>query len=556
MKKLFALLIVATAGIGSALAQWNTNATPKLLFGLQYTDPLTGEEKTGGDYYACSPKVARTADKKTWIAWKTWGSKYINGQKTPAVRTYLQLLDRDGVPQFEEPLMVNDHITPTYWSECALRVAADGSAIITVADSRSEDDSYVDEGYSPQSFTPAIYKIDQEGNFLWGLDGIEYPDIPDAPYTNAFVIGDDVFFVYVRTGDEAGTYIQRISDDGVEQWDEPMLWPGGSTLQLKMLATTDDEVLVFDTTPDGSRVHRMDKDLQEEVWGEPVIYDEYKYDGYEMNHYRIASDGNGGACVAFLRSMGNFSHNIRVQHINEDGSLGFGLSGLDAYNADAYDHNYPSIAANPETEEILVQFASNQGDGKVVHQKFSFDGDYLYDELGMDIATKSAAASNSYFYGLVGVGSLKGGDWIAVYRDLAGYGKSSFIVRRYDKNGTCVWTKTIGRDLHPTDVSLVVEEEAAYLFYREMASGKEPGIKMFRIGTDGTYNVTYPTTEGDVNGDNVVGIGDIVAITNIMAGDNVDEATKKAADVNGDGEVGIGDIVAITNIMAGSATDK
>ena len=42
-----------------------------------------------------------------------------------------------------------------------------------------------------------------------------------------------------------------------------------------------------------------------------------------------------------------------------------------------------------------------------------------------------------------------------------------------------------------------------------------------------------------------------MAITNIMASDDVDEAAKKAADINGDGEVGIGDIVAVTNIMAG-----
>ena len=57
--------------------------------------------------------------------------------------------------------------------------------------------------------------------------------------------------------------------------------------------------------------------------------------------------------------------------------------------------------------------------------------------------------------------------------------------------------------------------------------------------------------EGDVNGDGDVGIGDIVAVTNVMAGTELDEAAKAAADVNDDGEVGIGDIVAITNIMAG-----
>ena len=59
------------------------------------------------------------------------------------------------------------------------------------------------------------------------------------------------------------------------------------------------------------------------------------------------------------------------------------------------------------------------------------------------------------------------------------------------------------------------------------------------------------TLLGDVNGDGQVGIGDIVAITNVMAGIETDPATVQRADVNGDTAVGIGDIVAITNIMAG-----
>ena len=57
--------------------------------------------------------------------------------------------------------------------------------------------------------------------------------------------------------------------------------------------------------------------------------------------------------------------------------------------------------------------------------------------------------------------------------------------------------------------------------------------------------------KGDVNGDGQVGIGDIVAVTNVMAGAESDPIIRDRADVNGDTEVGIGDIVAITNIMAG-----
>ena len=72
---------------------------------------------------------------------------------------------------------------------------------------------------------------------------------------------------------------------------------------------------------------------------------------------------------------------------------------------------------------------------------------------------------------------------------------------------------------------------------------------------DNGFNVTCDVVlkksivKGDVNEDGEVGIGDIVTITNFMAG--LGEQTLEQCDVNGDGEVGIGDIVTITNIMAG-----
>ena len=61
---------------------------------------------------------------------------------------------------------------------------------------------------------------------------------------------------------------------------------------------------------------------------------------------------------------------------------------------------------------------------------------------------------------------------------------------------------------------------------------------------------------GDVNNDGQVGIGDIVAITNVMAGMETNPDIVARADVNGDTQVGIGDIVDITNIMAGQAASR
>ena len=81
------------------------------------------------------------------------------------------------------------------------------------------------------------------------------------------------------------------------------------------------------------------------------------------------------------------------------------------------------------------------------------------------------------------------------------------------------------------------------------------------MGLDNNFNVScdlvkLEAIEGDVNSDGQVGIGDIVAITNVMAGIETNADTIALADVNGDGQVGIGDIVAITNIMAGIVVEE
>ncbi len=56
---------------------------------------------------------------------------------------------------------------------------------------------------------------------------------------------------------------------------------------------------------------------------------------------------------------------------------------------------------------------------------------------------------------------------------------------------------------------------------------------------------------GDVNNDGQVGIGDIVAVTNVMAGITTDSSVVARADVHGDGQEGIGERVARKNITAG-----
>ncbi len=489
MRKLCFLLLLHIVAMTTVSAQWNTNATPVCVYS-------TAEAVT--DDYATTAKFERTSDKKTWIAWKTVKMKPVNGVDRIAVRTYLQLLDNSGRLVFDEPIMVNDHITDSWWSEYGLQVAADGSAIVTVADGRTEEATLPADYSHATTFVPAIYKIDQQGNFLWGTDGIDFRKYDNAAFTNCYVVGKDTYFIFYNDSWEkpeqpedkslVGTFIQLINDDGTLAWDEPKKW-SDKHIQPQILPLTDEEFLLFDKSEKGSLVHRMNKDM-EELWREPVVYDPYKYDGYELNAYRIESDGRGGAAVAFVRNTGAFTHQVRVQHIHTDGTLEFGLTGVDVCNTVDNDYDYCSITANPVTEEMLVLFKAQLSETTdMMLQLFSFDGAYQLGEEGFSIANKQS--DSAYNFSTVGCGALENGDWIVIYRDVLQYGdNTSFVIRRYDSNGNRVWTRTIGRNLNPTRVKVYVERDATYIYYREQAKAKNPGITVFRIDHDGGYDIS------------------------------------------------------------------
>ena len=94
--------------------------------------------------------------------------------------------------------------------------------------------------------------------------------------------------------------------------------------------------------------------------------------------------------------------------------------------------------------------------------------------------------------------------------------------------------------------------EHNFLTWPQFYTAYNKGWAPAELHEDGEWNWhNGENLPGDVNADGQVGIGDIVAITNIMAGTETDEDIKARADVNNDSQVGIGDIVAITNIMAG-----
>ena len=93
-------------------------------------------------------------------------------------------------------------------------------------------------------------------------------------------------------------------------------------------------------------------------------------------------------------------------------------------------------------------------------------------------------------------------------------------------------------------------EDGNSMTKNQVYTAKQKGWNVYK--TNGYELSTYvgEVISGDVNGDNEVNVGDIMAVINYMAGKTTG-IDKKDADVNGDGKVNVGDIMAIINIMAG-----
>ena len=113
--------------------------------------------------------------------------------------------------------------------------------------------------------------------------------------------------------------------------------------------------------------------------------------------------------------------------------------------------------------------------------------------------------------------------------------------------GTALAVYTVDRD----DVYVLADGSSGKKVFSKASRGVKVPMSMAYLQTTSSISMLNIVWPGEVNGDGTVGIGDIVAITNVMAGTTTDATIIERADVNGDGTVGIGDIVAVTNIMAG-----
>lgn len=444
--KIFTLLVAALT-VTTASAQWNTGSKAVSIY------DCTGQ----GSYFINSPQAARTADGKTWLSYMI--------RENGGTHTYVQLLDKGGNKQFDGMgICLNDYPSPTWWSGYRLAVASDGSALVSVADSRTEK---LGDGEDGTAFVPAIYKIGQDGSFEWGLNGISFSQYQYAPYTEIYVYGDDIYFQFSELSTEKeGTYVNRISMDGVVAFDECKHVEG------QLVKSLDGDFLQVFTDSLGVQVNRLDHNLNA-VWTEPVVFDTYENNSYDLQPFSVAEDGEGGVAIAFVRNMGMFAHNVRLQHVGADGELQFGLTGIDAYNGEDGDHSYCGIGVNKTTKQIMVDWEDELNENSEKYYttaigSFSFGGERGLGDYGKQVLKKTS--DTGYAYGRIGMEPLENGDWILAVRDFQDFTYSKLVVMRVNKDGETLWQKSYGDKSSITDPTLMVEDDSTYVVYLNLNS--------------------------------------------------------------------------------------
>lgn len=461
--KRFTLISAAIAATLTASAQWNVDNNPVVLSGTE-----TGQ---------IQPKVALTKDGKMYLAWRTAKS---SGKALCYSFPHLQLLDKDGNALFGvNGLAVSEHRSPSWNSDYSLVATSDGCAIISNADSRSEEAEDL-ERYN--AFTPVWYKIDQEQNFVWGLDGLALTDRINSPFTDTFVVGDDVWIQDKTASYDDVNYFNRVTADGT------LVFENSLPIFGQIIPSINGDFLSIGSGSNGTEVQRYNREGKN-VWSEPSTIASTNSGGHDLHPYRINPDGNGGAYATWTREVGMFGHTICTQHVSADGDPTFGLDAMDALADENIDINYPKQAVDTKNNTVLVTFPEKDGDGNYSFkiQKFNEEGDRLFGDNGKTLETKGEDYAG-WAYNNYGVEPVGDGEWLICYSDRQAWALEYLYVARINKDGEFVWKQRIMEEGYITSVSFVKGDDCSYVVYQGEDDVDGTMLKGARIFDNGTFD--------------------------------------------------------------------
>lgn len=202
MKKLVVLLMSLLPI--SLFAQWNS-------------DNSFMDLSTSGEMPLLKVKSVLTSDGNTWIAYTTYTSGFM-------VDCKIQLLDNNGYPVFDKEglsVISNSRDLPSQADTFGFTCDEEGNAIVCFPS------AFGLPSYMP---LPRVFKIDSEGNQLWGENGIELPVSSDMITScDLYNLNGNIYPTWSFTdysSQTSTTNIIELNSDGTFNWDNPVVVSG------------------------------------------------------------------------------------------------------------------------------------------------------------------------------------------------------------------------------------------------------------------------------------------------------------------------------------------
>lgn len=377
MKKTLLFFAAAIVGCASALAQWGSTPAESLLV---YDVPVDKH----------SMLIAPNGN--TWVHYLT-PLKDAKG----TVGTYVQLIDSLGNKLFgDDALLVSDHRTRSWHTPNAnLFVDRDGNAIVTVHDIRNAPET--------QYLSYTLYKISQDGEFLWGKDGLALEGTQAFPLTTHMSVAqlDDKSYVCAWGSDNAETGLfevkmQRISQEGEMLWDMeevmlrdpkgkvPYTWPtvidaGKNQAIIIYFKGSNYDMYARKIDFDGSSVWSEDTQLYRQGWPGSVP---------PWSLIEVKPSGDGGALVVWTDDRYLDGSSTYMTYVKGNGEIGF-VAGLDGQQLSYGEYLGTQVTCqyDPHTDSFLAVWreAYSAVMFRTMAQRLSKDGELLWGEEGLEL---------------------------------------------------------------------------------------------------------------------------------------------------------------------------
>ncbi len=345
-------------------AQWSTDANVNNLVG-----GIAGDDVI--------PQVATTTDGHTYISWFSLeGGNY---------NVRMQLFDVNGNALWQPGgLLVSSHPSMTWLTDYSLTVDKEHCAIIGFQDIRDGNNNIY------------AYRISQQGQFVWGPDGLALSDnTAFEPYPVMAVPDDNQTVFAWQSEDSTGQGIirlQKVAADSTRLWGQ---WGieyksslAGENFIYPALVPSDNQsvILVFHKQT-GSWMNPKQIWAQKfDAAGNPVwASDVPVFNGSGVPiipRFLVEPDGAGGVVVCWhdtRAGMGIF--NVFVQRINSSGNVLFTTDGVAVGPTTNSIQMNPGMAFNPVNQTITTFFnVENTGQSQwgLAGQMFDAGGQALW----------------------------------------------------------------------------------------------------------------------------------------------------------------------------------